>query len=130
MNIGLGSITAAELWGVFEGLSLAWDLGFKKIELKSDSRCAIVLLQQNGTSKHKHSHLVHAILSLLQQKWEVKLIHIYRESNFVADFMANYARELIIGSHRFKQPPLGLSMWLDYDRLGTETKRLVPSHCV
>ena len=41
MHIGICSITAAELWGIFEGLTLAWDLGYRRIQLETDSRSAL-----------------------------------------------------------------------------------------
>ena len=65
MNIGVCSITAAELWGIFEGLSIAWELGFRKVQVESNSRCAVGLINKNGSSLHKHSQLLSAIQELV-----------------------------------------------------------------
>ena len=64
-----------------------------------------------------HSQLVHSILELLQHDWEVKLVHVYRESNHATDFMAEFAKGLSIDCHSFDSPPLGIVNWLDYDKL-------------
>ena len=36
-SIGSCNPSTAEEWVVFEGLSIAWDLGYRKIELESDA---------------------------------------------------------------------------------------------
>ncbi|CAI0421511.1 unnamed protein product [Linum tenue] len=41
MNLGMCSITRAELRGVMEGLQLAWDMGFRRVRVELDSRCAV-----------------------------------------------------------------------------------------
>ncbi|KAK7231993.1 hypothetical protein RIF29_48022 [Crotalaria pallida] len=44
-NIGQCSITKAELWAIFDTLSLAWDRGFRKVKLESDSQCVIKMIK-------------------------------------------------------------------------------------
>ncbi|KAL4305413.1 hypothetical protein AHAS_Ahas16G0075800 [Arachis hypogaea] len=46
MNIGTCSAFKAELWGVFQGLKMAWDLGFKKAILETDFRAVLQTLQK------------------------------------------------------------------------------------
>ena len=62
--IGTCSITAVELWGIFKGLPLAWDLGYIKVQLKMDSSTAFKLLQQTAPRFHKNIQLVNAIHEL------------------------------------------------------------------
>ena len=82
INIGTASITCAELWGVFEGLSLAWELGFKNIILETDSKCVIQLLSKGIQQSNVHASLIASILNLLRQDWVVNIVHVHREGKF------------------------------------------------
>lgn len=37
LNKDVGSVLEAELWGLFEGLSLAWSSGFRCVSVETDS---------------------------------------------------------------------------------------------
>ena len=37
---------------------------------------------------HKHGVIIEDIRSLLQREWEVKLVHVFREGNLCADYLA------------------------------------------
>ena len=39
MNIGICSITIAELWGLYQGLILAWQMGIRLLVVEIDSLC-------------------------------------------------------------------------------------------
>ena len=41
---GHGNVQEAELWGLFEGLQLAWKSGYRKICVESDSQATVKLL--------------------------------------------------------------------------------------
>ncbi|CAN1805433.1 hypothetical protein LINPERHAP1_LOCUS24272, partial [Linum perenne] len=69
-------------------LQLAWDEGHKKVELQSDSRAAIALIQTNGHPDHQHLVEVLTIRRLLVRNWEAKIQHCYREGNKSPDFLA------------------------------------------
>lgn len=43
-KLGRCSIFKAELWGILEGLKLAWDLGFRKIIAELDSLSAVMMI--------------------------------------------------------------------------------------
>ena len=118
VHIGLCSITTADLWGIWEGLNLALDLGFRRVELESDSSCTINLVNQKSPKCHRHTQLVIAIQDLLHRDWGVSCNHIYREANFAANFMAQYTSTMVLGSHRFMHLPAGLSKWLSHDEIG------------
>ena len=66
-----------------------------------------------------------AILELLSRDWEVRLSHVFREANGVADFMASLAKGLSIRCHKFQSPPVGISGILYCDRIGIGQNRLV-----
>ena len=44
MNIGFGSVTTAELWGLFQGLNIAWDRGIRYLIAEVDSQCVSQLI--------------------------------------------------------------------------------------
>ncbi|KAK8503952.1 hypothetical protein V6N12_019120 [Hibiscus sabdariffa] len=84
--IGVCSTLDAELWAVLDGLTQAWELGFRKVEIELDSLAAIRIIKGDATSR-AHSHLFHHIHHLRQRDWEVGFQHVYREANLVADSM-------------------------------------------
>lgn len=46
MNLGDGFIVEYELWGIFYGINLAWDTGFRMVEVECDSNSAVVQYYQ------------------------------------------------------------------------------------
>ncbi|KAK2642276.1 hypothetical protein Ddye_024039, partial [Dipteronia dyeriana] len=38
LNKGTGSVIEAELWGILVGLNFAWNAGFRKVDVESDSK--------------------------------------------------------------------------------------------
>ncbi|KAH9666673.1 reverse transcriptase domain-containing protein [Citrus sinensis] len=105
MNIGICSVTIAELWGLYQGLILAWQMGIRLLVVEIDSLCVTQLL--NRKSLNATLPLVNDILGLLSRDWQVSVHHVYREANFAADFMASHALTLPLGLHYFTTPPLG-----------------------
>ncbi|CAN1182797.1 Putative ribonuclease H protein At1g65750, partial [Linum perenne] len=89
MNLGKCSITRAELRGAVSGLQLAWERGYHKIQLQLDSQCVVQLLQGDDLEDHAHATTFITARELLRRNWEVQILHIYRESNHVADYLAN-----------------------------------------
>ena len=41
MNIGNCTILRAELWGLFQGLSLAWSIGVRKLHVECDNKLVV-----------------------------------------------------------------------------------------
>ncbi|CAN1134462.1 Putative ribonuclease H protein At1g65750, partial [Linum perenne] len=103
-NLGICSITRAELRGAVSGLQLAWDRGYSKVQLQIDSQCAVLLLQSD---------------------WEVHIRHVFRESNHVADHVANRGHSCPIGFHCIELSDPVLSFWLLHDQLGVSETRLI-----
>ena len=122
MNIGICSVTIAELWGLYQGLILAWQMGIILLVVEIDSLCVTQLL--NKKSLNATLSLVNDILGLLSRDWQVSVHHVYREANFGADFMASHALSLPLGLHYFTTPPLGVKTWLRNDGLGTAFPRV------
>ncbi|CAI9105936.1 OLC1v1004973C1 [Oldenlandia corymbosa var. corymbosa] len=45
MKVGFCTITGAELWGLFQALVLAWDLGYKKVKAEVDSSSVVLMVK-------------------------------------------------------------------------------------
>ncbi|CAN1131702.1 hypothetical protein LINPERPRIM_LOCUS13950 [Linum perenne] len=62
---------------------------------------------------------------LLRRNWEVQILHVYRESNHAADFLANVGHSCPLGFHSIEQSDPNLYYWLLYDQLGVSEERLI-----
>ena len=81
MNIGHCTITGAELWGLFQGLQPAWNIGIRQLRVEVDSRCTTKILATNNSHPNTYSSLIQGIKRLLNRNWQVSLSHNYRETN-------------------------------------------------
>jgi len=95
--IGVCSAPMAELWGVYYGLLIAWDQGFRRVELEGDSELVVGFLQSGISEAHPLAFLVRLCHGLLSKDWLVRVSHVYREANRLADGLANYAFSLQFG---------------------------------
>ncbi|CAN1732088.1 Putative ribonuclease H protein At1g65750 [Linum perenne] len=100
INMGVCSITRAEIRGAIESLKLAWEAGFKKIVVQADSSAAISLINAEGHPSHQHAGEVLTIRELMLRECEVVIYHVYREGNHSADFLANLGHSLSLGTHQ------------------------------
>lgn len=104
MNIGHCTITVPELWGLYQGLVLAWHYGVHWLLVEVDSLCVVQSLKSFVEMANEFSPLVRSIKELMQRSWHITINHIYREANFAADYLANYASDLPRGLHNFSSP--------------------------
>lgn len=125
MNIGHCTITGAELWGLLQGLQLAWNIGIRQLLVEVDSRCITEILATDTNYPNANSSLIQGIKRLLNMEWQVSLSHCYRETNYAADYLANQALLLPLGVHVFPTPPSGTEGWLLHDVSGTAYPRMV-----
>ncbi|CAN1839814.1 Putative ribonuclease H protein At1g65750 [Linum perenne] len=100
MNLGVCSITRAEIRGALEGIKQAWNAGYRRVEVQLDSQAAIaILLDKSASVSHQHALEVLEFRDWLGRDWALKLKHVYREANRVADYLASYGHTLPRGSH-------------------------------
>ncbi|AAF19536.1 F23N19.5 [Arabidopsis thaliana] len=125
LNIGRCLAPLAELWGVYYGLFMAWDRGITRLELEVDSEMVVGFLRTGIGSSHPLSFLVRMCHGFLSRDWIVRIGHVYREANRLADGLANYAFDLPLGYHAFASPPNSLDSILRDDELGISVPRLV-----
>lgn len=103
-NIGHCTVPKAELWGILGGLSLAWDRGFRKVILESDSQLVVNMLSKPIATCHPLSSLVLQYNGFLRWNWSIQIHHVFREANFVADSLATFAFSFPIGFHVLFDP--------------------------
>lgn len=124
-HIGEGSVLTAELWGIVSGLEIAWDTGYRKIWIESDSLTSVNLIK-NGCSKLRSYYaLVHRAVELLARDWEACISHHHREGNRVADSLANSAANNVAGLTLFPNPPNFCIPLLRDDLSGTSFPRSI-----
>ncbi|CAN1182845.1 hypothetical protein LINPERPRIM_LOCUS31788, partial [Linum perenne] len=63
------------------------------LTVQLDSICVSRLLSKVGNVYYQHSSIVEKFRILMNQDWRVKLIHIFREGNFLADYLANMGHD-------------------------------------
>ncbi|CAN1823249.1 Putative ribonuclease H protein At1g65750 [Linum perenne] len=100
MNLGVCSITRAEIHGAFEGIRRAWDAGFQKVEVQIDLQAAInILVDKSSEIVRQHALEVMELQDLLRREWEVGIKHVYGETNHAVNYLANCGHGVPRGTH-------------------------------
>ena len=105
LNKWLGTALEAELWGMFEGLRLVWQLGFKKIVVETDALHVVQLLCTDNFTNHPNFSLIKSCTELVNGDWSCVVHHIYREGNALADGLAKMGHKMDLGVWFFDNPP-------------------------
>ncbi|KAG7537137.1 Zinc finger CCHC-type superfamily [Arabidopsis suecica] len=125
LNIGICTAPLAELWGAYCGLVIAWEKGFRRVELELDSELVVGFLQAGISEVHPLAFLVPLCQDFLSRDWVVRVTHVYREANRLADGLANYAFSLQFGFHSFDYCPDMVYLTMLEDANGTGFPRNV-----
>ncbi|CAN1156960.1 Putative ribonuclease H protein At1g65750 [Linum perenne] len=108
------------------GLRIAWDHELRKVELQVDSTTIINLIEADNEPRHQHAMEVLDLRELLHHEWEVRLMHVYKEGNHAADFLAGIGFIHPIGCHMVSTSNVSLGCFLRYDCFGiTETHSII-----
>ncbi|XP_057443013.1 uncharacterized protein LOC130734560 [Lotus japonicus] len=83
-----GDALMAELLALRYGLQLVWESGMRVVMCEIDCLEIIDTLQGDRIDFHELAAEFVEVRSLLQQDWEVQLLHIPRSANDVADCLA------------------------------------------
>ena len=65
-----------ELKGALHGLSLAWNLGYRKVWFEMDSIVVLELLEHRCLLIHPEYSLIDKITNLLAKEWHLKFSHV------------------------------------------------------
>ncbi|KAK9986891.1 hypothetical protein SO802_031842 [Lithocarpus litseifolius] len=99
LSMGITTNNMAKLGVVCQGLMMAWDLGFKFIQLELDF--VIVLSWLTATTENFLLDVFPLICncrSLIERAWVVQACHVYYEANECANALAkrgNYQQQLL-----------------------------------
>ncbi|XP_054796880.1 uncharacterized protein LOC129302201 isoform X2 [Prosopis cineraria] len=107
-HIGRGNSLNAQLWACIMGLKGAWDAGFRRAILETDSLQVVRLFGKDVQERflaEAEEELVYLIFSMLGRNWKVWLAHRKPEGNVVADLLAKLALQAWPGYHYFNHPP-------------------------
>ncbi|EOX99166.1 Uncharacterized protein TCM_007760 [Theobroma cacao] len=123
-KLGTCSTYRAELWGVFQGLQLDWEQGFRKFKLQIDNKAVVQF--PNTLSVHPCSNLdvIRAIKDLLSRHWEVNISQVCKEENKVVDFMTNLGFDLSLDINLYDSPVETTFLLLN-DRMGVCIPHLI-----
>jgi ribonuclease HI len=124
-GVGLCSAFVAELWGVFEGLSLAYRPGFRNVELEVDSETVVCVIKTGCLKSNGGYSLLKRIKQLMAKDWRVEVSHIYREANKYADAMANIGCLQDFNFEFYDCCPVSIRDVYNLDMMGNTTPRLV-----
>jgi ribonuclease HI len=124
---GLGecSIEMAELWGAWEGLKLAWELGFKHVELRLDALHVVKMLTKEKPATTFGWNICNRIWATLERDWEVRICHTYREGNSCADSLAHIGCSLGTNVIFYESCPTQIRNLVSNDARGTTVPRTI-----
>lgn len=125
IKMGNGSAYQAEVFAIWQGLQLAWDRGFERVIIESDSAMAIHQIMKPIEQASHWDPIVQKCKDLLARNWECVLKKIYREGNTCADVMASSFYHLNNGLHVFDNPPPEVAFSLLGDRMGIVRPRAI-----
>lgn len=86
--------------------SLLWpcdclERGISRLEVEVDSKMVVGFLTTGIEETHLLFFLVRLYHDFLTRDWLVRFVHVYKETNRLADGLANLAISLPFGFHRF-----------------------------
>ena len=89
-NFGWCTSVKAEILALLKGLHIAWDIGYRKVEVNMDSQRAVRKTQQPCQPNQPLYFIIKECRELMtRSKWEIKISHCYREANRAADYFDN-----------------------------------------
>ncbi|KAE8698949.1 hypothetical protein F3Y22_tig00110597pilonHSYRG01147 [Hibiscus syriacus] len=83
-NIGVSTLLQAELWTIYVGLQVAWDYGLEILQIQTDNKQVVHLLDDHNAITSSLS-LVRAIINMRKRAWITDILWIPCEENQVAD---------------------------------------------
>ncbi|CAN1178076.1 Putative ribonuclease H protein At1g65750 [Linum perenne] len=125
MNLGICSVTRAELRGVIEGLHRTWEAGFRSVVAQLDSSAAISILTSDERLGNQFELEKAHFRELRSRDWNLVIKHTYREGNRAADYLASIGYGYPLGSHNVSISDCRLVYFLRYDCFGITEQRSI-----
>ncbi|GLT46248.1 hypothetical protein SLA2020_200190 [Shorea laevis] len=118
-KIGFTSSLRAELWGIREGLLLAYQRNIRNLVVETDSSVAVQLLSHCVSSNHPLYSLILDCREILSRIPQTSIQHAYREANQCADALTTMAHSQPVDFVSFDCCPPGLLLLYETDMMGT-----------
>ena len=125
-NISSCNVLAAEMWGAIKGLEIAWSEGHRKVLLEMDSAIAVKWINERLQPTSLMANLFARCFHLIGRNWVVRVVHIYREQNRAADFVASAAIQHGKGLVIYDDPLVDIQYIISEDRKGVSWAREIP----
>lgn len=104
---------------------MAWQSGIHWLQVEVDSLCVYQMVAKSCRLNNKFSPLIWSIKEFLKRDWHIRINHIYREANYVADHMANLTLSFSLGLYMFMISLESVKPLLFHDMYGVAYPRLV-----
>ncbi|KAK9030158.1 hypothetical protein V6N11_031589 [Hibiscus sabdariffa] len=114
LNVDGSVSSSSELWAIYIGLQLAWSHGAEVLQIQSDSKQAIQLIQ-DFFKISKALPLIRAINEIRKQGWMTEFHWTSREGNKPADILVKMANISDYNTITFATPPVELLQVLAKD---------------
>ncbi|ONI33799.1 hypothetical protein PRUPE_1G446500 [Prunus persica] len=125
VNLGVGQVLEAKLWGIYLGLKITWDIGCSAVVLEYDSATAVHLLNKNVEDFHPLATMLWGCQAYINKNWVCSIHHVYRECNMVANKLAELSSCLGLGLSTFHDPHDSIRSFLSEDLLGVCRPRAI-----
>ncbi|CAN0892083.1 Putative ribonuclease H protein At1g65750, partial [Linum grandiflorum] len=125
INLGVSSITRAELRGAIHGMKMAWRRGVRQLEVNINSMCVVEILNGGNGQRHQYKRLVAQFQRLRARDWDIRIIHVYLETNGFANFLVARGHSLLSGAAEEMVTSNEITFWEDYDKTGNPGMRVV-----
>jgi hypothetical protein len=105
-----------------------FQVSFISIYLSNSKSLAVDLITNDKVIIDKNYNLIMQARYFLAKDWDIQVIHVYREANSAADWLANYSLTRSCFdrfSNSLNDPPVGLYYNLYYDLIGSTLPRLI-----
>ena len=117
-NKGVGNVIEAKLWGMFEGLTMAWNFGVKRIIVESDSLASVQLISNDTNYNHPLFSLIQRCKHIVEAYWNCIVKHVHREGNRLIDGLAHMGHSMKNDILFFEDPPPEISRIYEDDCIG------------
>ncbi|XP_054813485.1 uncharacterized protein LOC129314138 [Prosopis cineraria] len=106
-------------------VELLQNLPYRRVILETDSVSAVRCMEALLINGERRSRVMTRISNILDNGWEIKLQHIFREGNARADWIAKWSCLQSNSLYVLDDPPDGFGVYLFRDILGMSCPRLV-----
>ncbi|KAE8707641.1 hypothetical protein F3Y22_tig00110378pilonHSYRG00042 [Hibiscus syriacus] len=114
--VGTCTVLEAELWGVLEGLSHAWNLDARQVIIELDNMEACKLVSQRQ-QKHTNPVILQHIQEWLNKGWEVSFNQVKSQANRQADNITKLVQKNDFLGRSYHSAPIAVHALLHEDML-------------